>query len=127
MAAVAGAGPKSMTDVNRNVSDIDACTGMPGTRSVNDPQATARMPSSSHSGTRSTAGSAVSDWAMASKPATVTKATKRDSTRIGWAATARVDRRRHGRRTGSPHLRQSACRNRTLVVMNSCDGSLQVC
>ncbi len=83
MAAVAGAGPKRMTDVNRKVSDIEACTGTPGTRSVNDPQATARMPRSSHSGVRSMAGSCATDWAMAKRPATVTAATKRDSTRFG--------------------------------------------
>ena len=33
LATVAGAGPKSIAEVNRNVSDIDACTGTPGTRS----------------------------------------------------------------------------------------------
>ena len=101
MAAVAGAGPKRMTDVNRKVSDIEACTGTPGTRSVNEPQATARMPRSSHSGIRPMAGSWAIDWATAKSPATVTAATKRDNTRFvaGLASGAGWCRRLH--HTGS--------------------------
>ena len=46
MATVAGAGPKSIAEVNRNVSDIEACTGTPGTRSDSRPKATASTESS---------------------------------------------------------------------------------
>ena len=75
MATVAGAGPKSTADVRRNVSDIDAWTGTPGTRSDNRPKAMARPGNSIHSAGRGIVSRLVSDCAIVNSPSAVTAAT----------------------------------------------------
>ena len=75
MATVAGAGPKSTADVRRNVSDIDACTGTPGTRSDSRPKAIARPENNIHSAGRGMVSRLVSDCAIVNSPSAVTAAT----------------------------------------------------